>query len=94
MLNNLYKQLKLFYLAKKEHKQRLQQPLHNLDFNRTVEAIKEINKQILLHKLMEVTNTSEYDLMGIASLDHLIEINKERGLVSEFYTNPMEVKYD
>ena len=41
MLNKLYKQLKLFYIAKKEHKQRLQQPLYELNFNRTVEQIKE-----------------------------------------------------
>lgn len=92
MLNKLYKQLKLFYLAKKEHKNRLKEPLYELNFNRTVEQIKEINKAHLLHQLMEVTNTDDGDLFGIAYLDTLIEKNKQLGIVSEFYTNPMEEK--
>lgn len=72
------------YKAKQEHKTRKE--FYDLDFNNQLELRKAINKQILLHNLMEVTNTSPDDLTAICNLDKAIEDGRKFGMITEFYT--------
>lgn len=75
------------YKARKEHKQRMQEPYYwNMQFNDALTIIKHNNKQKLLQQLMEVTNTSPDDKDFIEYLNDLIEKNKRKGIVTELYT--------
>jgi hypothetical protein len=76
------------FKAKKEHNPRITSPLYDLDFNNQLELRKAINKEILLHNLMEATNTSPDDLIAICNLDKAIEDGKAFGMITELYTRP------
>lgn len=76
--------------AKKEHENRLNGKGWILNFNETLNIIKEHNKKVLLHELMEVTNTHEWDIPTISELSALIEQRKKEGLVTELYTKNLE----
>ncbi len=78
------------YKAKKEHDKRMNSRAWIMNFNTSLEYIKERNKKQLLHELMEVTNTKDWDIPNICELDALIEQRKKEGLVTELYTKNME----
>ena len=84
----MFKKLINSYKARKEHKNRRE--FYNLNFNGYLNQVKHINKQILLHNLMEVTNTDPSDIVSILNLDKLIEDNRKIGVVTELYTRPTE----
>lgn len=73
------------FKAKQEHKNRSTSPLYYLDVNQTIDDIKHRNRLELLQDLIEVTNTDPHDLAAIIRLETLIELNKERGVITEFY---------
>ena len=74
------------YKAKKEHKNRMTDPLHNLQFNQTVDTIKAINKQVLLNELMEACAANPNDSIALLAIDRAIEDGKKLGMITEFYT--------
>lgn len=76
--------------AKSEHNRRLNGKGWILNFNETLNIIKQHNKKQLLHELMEVTNTQEWDISSICELDALIEKRKREGLVTELYKKNLE----
>ena len=76
--------------AKLEHERRLNGKGWILNFNETLNIIKQHNKKVLLHELMEVTNTKEWDIASICELSALIEQRKKEGLVTEFYKKNLE----
>lgn len=80
------------YKARKEHKQRMQEPYWDMRFNEALKIIQHNNKQKLLQQLMEVTNTSPDDKDFIEYLNDLIEKNKRKGIVTELYTKLEEYK--
>lgn len=84
------KQLINRYKAKLEHENRLNGKGWILNFNKTLNIIKQHNKKVLLHELMEVTNTQEWDIPSICELDALIEQRKREGLVTELYNKNLE----
>ena len=71
--------------AKKEHNERMTELHWNLSFNRTVETIKTINKQILLNELMEACEASPNDSIALISIDRAIEDGKALGMITELY---------
>lgn len=71
--------------AKKEHNERMTELHWNLSFNRTVETIKTINKQILLNELMEACGASPNDSIALISIDRAIEDGKALGMITELY---------
>lgn len=74
------------YKAKKEHKNRMTNPLWDLQFNHMVDTVKAINKQILLNELMECCGASPNDSIALLSIDRAIEDARTLGKVTEFYT--------
>lgn len=72
------------------HFKRKHSPKYNLHFIDHLNARKQTNKAILLRKLIDATNTDEFDYPTIMQLENLIEQRKREGIVSEFYTNPLE----
>ena len=72
--------------ARKEHNNRITNPLYNLGFNNTVEAIKAINKQILLNELLEASGTDSNNVIAILAIDKAIEDGKALGMITELYT--------
>ena len=74
------------YKAKKDHKQRITNPLYNLNFNLFVDTVKSVNKQVLLNELIESTGIDSNDIIAILTLDKAIEDGKALGMVTEFYT--------
>lgn len=78
------------YKAKLEHDKRMNSRAWIMHFNTSLEYIKERNKKQLLHELMEVTNTQEWDIPSICELDALIEKRKREGLVTELYKKNLE----
>ena len=86
----LIKQLINRHKAKKEHNNRLNNYRYELGFNDYIKWLKKRNKKKLLHELMEVTNTQEWDIPTICELDGLIEQRKKEGLVTELYNKNME----
>ena len=87
---NIFKRLYNRNKAKQEHQNRSTCPLYDLDFNTTLNNLKDHNKEILLRNLMEAAGVAPDDLMSICILDKLIEDNKERGVITELYTRPSE----
>ena len=77
------------FKAKNEHKERLA-TLHNLNFNQFLNDYKHYNGLFLLNNLIEATNTNSCDYEAILRLEKWIEINKEKGLLSEFYTDNLK----
>ena len=73
-------------LAKKEHNNRMTNPLCDLSFNHTLETIKAINKQILLNELLEASGTDSNDVIAILAIDKAIEDGKALGMITELYT--------
>lgn len=71
--------------AKKEHNERMTELHWNLNFYRTVETIKTINKQILLNELMEACNADPNDSIALVSIDRAIEDGKALGMITELY---------
>lgn len=78
------------YKAKLEHDRRMNGKGWILNFNETLNIIKQHNKKVLLHELMEVTNTHEWDIASISELSALIEQRKREGLVTELYKKNLE----
>ena len=78
------------YKAKLEHERRMNGKGWILNFNETLNIIKQHNKKVLLHELMEVTNTQEWDIASISELSALIEQRKREGLVTELYKKNLE----
>ena len=72
--------------AKREHNNRMTNPLWNLSFNHAVNTIKAINKQILLNELMEACGASPNDSIALVNIDRAIEDAKALGKVTELYT--------
>ena len=87
---NLITKLINRYKAKLEHENRLNGKGWILNFNETLNIIKQHNKKVLLHELMEVTNTQEWDIPSISELSALIEQRKREGLVTELYKKNLE----
>ena len=77
-------------LAKQEHNYRMGDPMHNLGFNEIVKQIQEINKQALLHNLMEAGGVSPENTAAIHNLETAIEEGRKNGLLTELYTRPTE----
>ena len=73
------------FKAKQEHKNRSTSPLYYLNVNQSINDIKHQNRLELLQNLIEVTNADPHDLAAIIRLETLIELNKERGVITEFY---------
>ena len=73
------------YKAKKEHKNRIINPLYNLNFNLFVDTVKSVNKQVLLNELIESTGIDSNDIIAILTLDKAIEDGKALGMITELY---------